>query len=190
MLLQITEFLLETLVAFFVYLLLARFYFQWLRVSFRNQLGEFLIRTTNWVVLPARRVIPSFAGVDLASWCAAWLLQTIGLLAVYSLRGWEFGSAPGIALAALLSLALVDLLRFSIYILVFALIMQAVLSWVNPHTPFGPVFGALTRPFLRPFRRFVPPVANIDLTPLVLLVLLQVLLIPVAHLRGMLGGML
>lgn len=190
MLLQITEFLLETIVAFFVYLLLARFYFQWLRVSFRNQLGEFLIRTTNWIVLPARRVIPAIKGLDLASWSAAWLLQTLGLFLVFSLRGWDFGAAPGIALAALLALAFIDLVRFSIYILVFALIMQAILSWVNPHTPFGPVFDTLTRPFLRPFRRFIPPVANIDLTPLVLLVLLQVLLIPIAHARGLVGGLL
>ena len=190
MLLQITEFLLETLVAFFVYLLLARFYFQWRRVSFRNQLGEFLIRTTNWIVLPARRVVPALGGLDLASWSAAWLLQALGLFLVFSLRGWDYGSAPGSALAVLLGLALIDLVRFSIYILVFALIMQAVLSWVNPHTPFGPVFDALTRPFLRPLRRFIPPVANIDLTPLLLLVVLQVLLIPAAHLRGLLGGML
>lgn len=187
---QIVEFLLETVVAFFVYLLLARFHFQWLRVSFRNQLGEFVIRTTNWAVMPARRVVPPLAGFDLASGCAAWLLQALGLLLVLWLRGWEIGAAPGIALAALLGVALVDLLRFSIYILVFALIMQAVLSWVNPHTPLGPVFDALTRPFLRPFRRFIPPVANIDLTPLVLLVLLQVLLIPVAHLRGSAAGLL
>ena len=61
--------------------------------------------------------------------------------------------------------------------------MQAVLSWVNPHSPVGPLFDALTRPFLRPIRRFVPPLGNVDLSPLVLIVLLQVLLIPLAELR-------
>lgn len=190
MLSQITEFLVDTTVAFFVYLLLARFYFQLLRVSFRNQMGEFLVRTTSWIVLPARRVIPPLAGLDMATFASAWLLQALGLFAIYALRGWEFGSAPGIALGLLLALAFFDLLRFSIYLLVFALLMLALLSWINPQTPLGPAFDAFTRPFLRPIRRLVPPVANIDLSPLVLLVMLQVLLIPLAHFRGLLAGLL
>ncbi len=189
MFLQITVFLVETVVAFFVYLLLARFYFQLLRVPFRNQIGEFIMRTTSWIVLPARRLVPALAGLDVATWSAAWLLQALGLFIIYALRGWEFGSAPGIALGLLLGLALFDLLRFSIYLLVFALLMQAVLSWVNPHTPLGPAFDAFTRPFLRPIRRLVPPIANIDLSPLVLLVALQVVLIPLAHFRGLLAGL-
>jgi len=84
---------------------------------------------------------------------------------------------------------LLDLARSTAYILVFALIVQAVLSWVNPYSPVAPLFDALTRPFLRPIRRFVPPLGNVDLTPLVLIVLLQVLLIPLAHLRGLAGGL-
>jgi len=68
-------------------------------------------------------------------------------------------------------------------------VVQVVLSWVNPYTELGPVFDSMTRPLLRPIRRYVPPVANVDLSPLVLLVLLQVLLIPLAHLRSLAGGM-
>jgi YggT family protein len=63
-----------------------------------------------------------------------------------------------------------------------------VLSWVNPYSPVAPIVDAMTRPFLRPLRRFVPPLANVDLSPLVLLILLQVLLIPLAHLRALAGG--
>jgi YggT family protein len=77
----------------------------------------------------------------------------------------------------------VDLLRYSCYILVFALIVQAVLSWVNPYAPLAPVFNSITGPFLRPLRRFIAPVGNVDLTPLVLLIVLYVLLIVVNHLR-------
>jgi YggT family protein len=61
--------------------------------------------------------------------------------------------------------------------------VQVLLSWLNPYSPVAPIFGAMTRPFLAPIRRFVPPIANFDLSPLVLLVLLQVVLIPLAHLR-------
>jgi len=189
MLQQIASFLIDAVVGFFVYLLLARFLFQWLRVPFRNVLGEFIIAVTNWMVIPARRVIPSLAGFDLASLLLAWLLQGLALFAIYVIGGWDFGSAPGIAAGILAGLALLDLVRFTLYILVFALIVQAVLSWVNPHTPLGPLFDAMTRPFLRPIRRFVPPLGNVDLSPLVLIVLLQVLLIPLSYLRGMVGGL-
>ena len=67
--------------------------------------------------------------------------------------------------------------------------MQAVLSWTNPHSPIGATFDAIVRPFLRPIRRFVPPISNIDLSPLVLLVILQVLLIPLAYGRAMFAGL-
>jgi len=190
MLVQITVFLLDTLATFFVYLLLARFHMQWLRVSFRNQLGEFVVRTTNWIVRPARRVIPSVFGVDLASWGAAWLVQALALLGIYLLNGRDFSSAPGIATALIAGLSFADLVRYSLYMLGFALLMQAVLSWVNPNASLAPVFETFTRPFLRPLRRFIPPVANVDLSPLVLLIVVQVLLVPVAHVRGLLAGLL
>jgi YggT family protein len=182
MLLQIVHFLIETLAAFFVYLLLARFHFRWLRVPFRNQIGEFVVLTTNWIVQPARRVIPPLAGLDWASAVAAWLLQLIALVLLAALSP----ASPGVA--ALAMVALVDLARFSVYILSFALVVQAILSWVSPDTPLGPVFDALTRPFLRPLRRVLPPIANVDLSPLVLLIVLQVLLIPIWHLRVLAGG--
>ena len=161
---QIAQFLIETVAGFFVFALLARFHFQWLRVPFRNPLGAFVVRVSYWLV------------------------QFAGLWAVYSVHGHDFFAAPG--LVGLGALALVDLLRYSLYLLIAAVIVQAVLSWVNPYTPLAPVFDALARPFLRPIRRVLPPIANIDLSPLVLLVVLQVLLIPVAYARGLVAAML
>jgi YggT family protein len=189
MLQQIGSFLADAVASFFVYLLLARFLFQWLRVPFRNVLGEFIIAGTSWMVVPARRVIPTFAGLDLASLLLAWLLQGLLLYVLYLIAGIDFSSAPGIGAGALAGLALIDIVRCTLNILVFALIVQAVLSWVNPHSPVGPLFDALTRPFLRPIRRFVPPLGNVDLSPLVLIVALQVLLIPLAELRRLASGL-
>jgi YggT family protein len=174
---QIGIFLVDTVVTFIVLILLARFHFQWLRVPFRNPVGEFLLAGSNWAVIPARRVIPGLAGLDLATLLLAWLIQAAGLW----LQARMAGADP--ALSAVAAVAAVDLLRYSLYILVFAVIVQAVLSWVNPYTPFAPVFDALTRPFLRPIRRIVPLLGQFDLSPLVLLVILQVLLFPVNHLR-------
>ena len=180
---QIAIFLVDTVVTFIVFLLLARFIFQWLRVPFRNPAGEFLLATTSWIVAPARRVIPGMAGLDLATLLLAWLLQFLGLW----LQAGIAGAEPSVL--ALAAVAVVDLVRYGVYILVFAVIVQAVLSWVNPYTPVAPAFDALTRPFLRPLRRFVPPIANVDLTPLIALVALQVLLIPLAHLRLLAAGL-
>ncbi len=178
MFVQIITFLLDNLVAFLVILLLARFHLQWLRVPFRNPVGEFLVATTNWLVLPARRVIPGLAGLDLATLLTAWLVEVLGMWARLAIAGAEPGAA------ALAAVAAVELLRFSIYILIFALIVQAVLSWVNPTAPLAWIFNAITQLFLRPLRRFIPPLGGIDLTPLVLIVLLQALTFPLNALQG------
>jgi YggT family protein len=189
MLAQILEFLIDSVSGFLVFLLLARFHFQWLRVSFRNQFGEFIIALTNWIVMPARRLVPSLAGFDVPTLLVAWIVQAVTLAIIYMLKGYDLFNAAGPAFAVLAGLALIDLLRFSIFILIFALIVQAVLSWTNPYSPVGSIFDAMVRPFLRPIRRFVPPVSNIDLSPLVLLVLLQVLLIPLSYGRSMVAGL-
>jgi len=183
MLAQIATFLIDTIVSFLVFLLLARFHFQWLRVPFRNPMGDFLLATTNWVVIPARRVVPALAGFDLATVILAWLIQALGLWAQAAIATAEPGAAAIAAVAA------VDLVRYSVYILVFAVFVQVAISWINPDAPLGPLFDMVTRPFLRPLRRYVPPVGRVDLSPLVLLVILYVLLIPLAHLRLAAAGL-
>src|SRR5690349_8553426 len=174
---QIAIFLIDTVMACFVYLLLIRFHFQWLRVPFRNPAGQFVLATTSWAVMPARRIVPGLAGLDLATLLLAWLAEALSLWAQSAIAGAE----P--TLAALAAVAAVELLRFSIYILVFAVILHVAISWINPDAPVEPLLEMVTRPFLRPLRRYVPPVANVDLTPMVLIVLLYVLLIPLNYLR-------
>jgi len=174
--------------SFFVTMLLIRFYFQWLRVPFRNQVGEFVIATTNWAVMPARKVIPSLMGMDLASFVCAWLLQAAVLALLLVFGGRDLSSAPGIATGLLLSLALVDLLELSVKILLFVVILQAALSWINPDNPLQYVLDSITRPMLRPLRRLVPPVARVDLSPLVLMLVLLILLVPIAELRRLAMG--
>lgn len=190
MLVQIGQFLVDVLASFFVFILLARFHFQWLRVPFRNPIGEFMIAVTNWIVLPARRVVPPLAGLDLATLLAALFLQALALYLMGALAGGGLGSEPGRVLAVLLIGAAFDLARYSLYILVFAVLVQAVLTWVNPHSPVLYLFDAMTRLFLRPIRRVLPLLGSIDLSPLVLLVLLQIALIVLAHLRAAVGGAL
>jgi YggT family protein len=189
MLVQIGQLLVDVVASLFVFLLLARFHFQWLRVPFRNPIGEFMIAATNWIVRPARKVVPPLAGLDLATLIAAWLMQALALYLLGAIAGGGLGAEPGRMIAVLMVGAAFDLLRYSLYILIFAVIVQAVLSWVNPHSPVQPLFDTMTRPFLRPLRRVIPLLGNVDLSPLVLLVLLQVALIALAHLRGAAGGL-
>jgi len=170
-------FLLDALIGFFTMALLLRFYMQAFRVSFRNQVGAFVVQLTNWLVTPLRRLIPGVFGLDLASLLPAYLLQVLLLFAVLSLRG----GAELLAVEKLLGLifwqAALATLRISIYLLIGALFLQAILSWVSPYSPLGQPVSQLTQPFLRPIQRVVPPIANIDLSPLIAILLAQLVLI-------------
>jgi YggT family protein len=96
----------------------------------------------------------------------------------------DLRSAIGTAILAACFLAAVKIVKMSVYILMVAVIVQAVLSFVHPHSPVMPLFSSLTAPFLRPLQKRIPPVANFDLTPLVLVIILQLLLmVPVAWLE-------
>lgn len=180
---RIAIFLVSTVVDLLTFLLLARLLMQWFRVSFANPIGEFVIALTNWLVRPLRRVVPGFLGIDMASFLPAWLLQALLVVAVAWLGQPAMLADGGLVVGALL-IGLVDTLRVAIYVLIVALIGAAIVSWVNPYSPLaGPVMQ-MTRPLLRPVQRFVRPIGNIDLSPLIVIVLLQVVLIVLDSLRG------
>jgi YggT family protein len=173
---QIAHLLIQTAFGFFVYALLLRFYMQWLRAPFRNPIGQFVSALTDWIVRPARRVVPGLFGLDLASILIAWVVEALMLVLLYWLRGVSFAAAPGIAAGMLFTLAAMELVRVSLYLLIGVVIVQVIISWVNPHAPLAPVFDALSRPFYAFFRRFVPPIGNVDLSPLFVLLVAQILL--------------
>ncbi len=172
----------NTAVGFVTLMLLARFFMQWQRVSFRNQIGQFVVATTDWLVRPMRRFIPGLFGLDMASLVPAWALQTLLVYLELALRGVPMGGVLGVILG-LLGLGLLEVIRLAIYLVFAVVLISAVLSWVSPHAPAASLFHGLAAPFLRPFRRMIPLVANVDLSPLVLLLVLQIMLIVLAGLR-------
>ena len=179
MLNTILQFLLDVFVQGYAGLLLLRFLLQWLRAPMRNPAGETVMSLTNWIVLPARRYIPSAGQLDSATLLLAVLCEMLYLAALLSLQGYPH-TLPG-----LFVWSGVKLLIMSVYFLMGALLMQAVLSWVNPYTPIAPLLHAMTQRFLRPLRNFVPLLGNIDLAPLLLLVICQLLLLaPLALLES------
>ncbi|MEC5385662.1 YggT family protein [Uliginosibacterium sp. H3] len=179
MLIQMIVFLLQTVIGFFCMLLLVRTAMRWMRISFVNQIGQFVLVTTNWAVVPMQRVLPSVGRLDLSSLVPAWLLQVVLVLLISAINGFGFND-PVAVLVRALGIGALELLRSALYLLMFVVIIGAAISWVNPRAPMAPVLNMLTRPFLDPIRRIVPPVANVDLSPFVLLVVVQLLLIAIA----------
>ena len=169
-------FLIDSLAGFLTILLLLRFFMQLFRVSFANPLGRFVVQLTNWSVTPLRRVLPGVFGLDLASLLPAVLLQALVVAAMIGLQGQWSSMEPGFLALLIAGLALRATLRVAIYLMIGALVVQAVLSWVNPYSPLGPTVHQFTRPLLAPIQRFIPPVANIDLSPLVVILALQMAL--------------
>jgi YggT family protein len=183
MLNQMLVFLLDTFLGLFALALLLRFWLQTLRAPLRNPIYPFLSALTDWLVLPARRLIPGLWGIDLSTLVLAWLTELVLELTTLPLRGYSVGPALGADLAQILLLAAVAVARLSLYIVMVSVIVQVVMSWVAPHSPAMPLAKNLTRPFLRPFQKRVPPIGNIDISPLLLLVVIQLLLYLLEWLR-------
>lgn len=169
------QFILEAVAGFFSVLFLLRFIMQARRASFANQLGGFVMQLTDWAVKPLRRIIPGIGGYDWSSLVAAYLVQLLLLVLIVSVAGGLAAMTPDVWLL-LLGKALLGLVRQVVYLFMFALIIAAVLSWVNPYSPLAGPINQLTRPILAPIQRILPPISGIDLSPLVAILLLQVVL--------------
>lgn len=178
---EATIFLLDALLLPFVAVLLFRFHAVWLNVPMRNPIGEFIMAITDFLVLRTRRYVAPVAGLDSATLLLALLGEMLYLVATQWAHGYPLHGFP---LPGLLMLALVKLLKISLYLLIIAVFAQAILSWVNPHSPVSPLLNSVTRRFLQPLRRVVPLLGNIDLTPLLLFIICQlIIIVPVGMLE-------
>lgn len=175
MLTDIINLVVETLGGLFGSSLLLRAYLQWLRLPPRNPLSEFVIALTNPVVLPLRRLIPGFVGIDWASLIAAYLTALLSIVVlVLVLNEWTQALAMPLTL---LFLGGVCLIKWSLYLVMLLVVLFALLSWLNPYSPLSPVLNTLVTPFLTPLQRVLPRFGNVDLSPLVLMLVIQILLV-------------
>lgn len=183
MIAETLQFLIKTLADLFVLVLLLRFYLQVVRAPFKHPLSQFVMAVSNFVVLPLRKLVPSVHGYDTATLLLAWLVALASNLVMLALNPLPYSFAAPQTWLGLLFLSLLDVFRQSLYLLMGAVIVQAVMSWVNPYNPLTPILDALTRPFLRPFRKAA--VGGVDLSPLILFLIIQVILmLPVRALEG------
>lgn len=161
-------FLIETVFYFYTLLLMLRLLLQWVRADFYNPLSQFVVRATNPVVKPLRRIIPGLGGIDLAS-----LLLVIGLTAIKIVVVTWIMDIPVNPLSLLLTslmetfVLLLDIFLFSIFIL-------AIMSWINPdpYHPAAALLSNLTRPVMRPLRKYIPPIGGIDITPMIAIIII------------------
>ncbi len=182
MLYQIISLLLEVAAGVVGGACLLRLYMQHQRIPMSarsgNPLGRFIFALTDWLVLPLRRVVPAVGRWDLASLVAAYGLELLHFLLLWLMAGADGG------MFAIPILALFGVLRMAVSGLTGLVIVYAVLSWVPSQSPLSDLIGRLCAPPLSPIRRRVPLVGGVDLSPLVLLVLLQIASILLGHLQG------
>ncbi len=157
-----TAFLIQTVFGFYILVVMLRFLLQCVRADFYNPLVQFLVRITNPLLRPLRRIIPGYRGLDLAAVVLAFALQLVEVVLITLL----FGRTLGVG--GLLLLTVMELLKLLINIYLWGVIIQAVLSWVSPdpYHPAARVLTQLTAPLLRPARRVLPPISGVDLSPM------------------------
>ncbi|MDS4029644.1 MAG: YggT family protein [Candidatus Contendobacter sp.] len=180
-----TIFLIQTVFGFYILAVMLRFLLQCVRADFYNPLVQFLVRITNPPLLPLRRIIPGYRGLDLASVVLAFVLQLVEVLLIALL----FDRALGVG--GLLLLTVMELLKLLINIYLWGVIIQAVLSWINPdpYHPAARVLAQLTAPLLRPARRVLPPISGVDLSPMLVVVALIFVSLLLQDFLGLLTGL-
>lgn len=174
---QPAVFLVQVLFGLYATLVVLRFLLQLTRADFYNPISQFIVKATRPLLNPLRRLIPGVSGIDLASLVLAWLVITIEQLAILGLAGAGFQPAA----AALL--AIPEMISLIINIFLFAILIQVIMSWVNPggYNPAIGLIHALTEPLLAPVRQRMPDMGGLDLSPMIVmigLVVLEMLLVP------------
>lgn len=170
-------FLIQTLFGLYILVVMLRFLLQWARADFYNPLSQFIVKVTTPALRPLRRVIPGLGGLDFSAVVLMWLLKTLELMLVILITSGIF-SPIGPMLWAIPQL--VDL---AINVFLFAILIQVIISWINPGT-YNPIIGvinSLTDPIMRPARRIIPPISGLDLSPMLVILglyLLKMLLLP------------
>lgn len=177
MLVSALIFLLDTIASAFCAVLLLRFHMQAVRAPFGNPVSQFAIALTDFAVKPARRVVPGLWGMDLATLSVACLVQWLLLVIKAALIGRLADLGGGGALLVLLLFAVIELMKIGLWLIILLQFMLFVVSIANPYSPYMGLLNTLSRPFSRPIQRILPPVGNIDLSPMAVLMICYMLLL-------------
>jgi YggT family protein len=161
-------FLISALAHLYLLVLLLRLVMPWLGADFRNPLAQAILKLTSPLVIPVRRVVPPIGRLDTATVIVAFAIQYLTILLIAVIKSWPLGVVP-IAVTAAVNLIILTLRLFA-----YAIIVRVLLSWfaAGTYNPATAIIHALTEPVLRPFRRLMPPMGGLDLSPLFAMLIL------------------
>jgi YggT family protein len=161
-------FLIRTLGDLYVMTFVLRFLLQWVRADFYNPLAQFVVRATNPLVVPARRLIPAAGGVDLPTLIAMVLLEAALIWTMFALV------SVTVAPVAFVLYVVLRLISTTLYLYMLSIFLYVILSWIAPggYHPVGRMLADLNEPLLWPLRRILPPIAGLDLAPMLAIILI------------------
>ncbi len=164
-----TIYLIENLLGLILYIVLIRFWMQWVRANFRNSVGQFIITVTNPIVIPLRRLLPSFGSIDTATVALAIALAMFKTFTLISIAGYS------IPILKLITYSLGEVIEGSIYIFMAAIFIQIIASWINPYSqhPILEIASSIAEPLMAPARRLIPAIAGIDFSPFLVFIFLN-----------------
>lgn len=181
---DILIYLIQTLLNLFLLAMLLRFLLQLVRADFYNPISQFLVKATNPLVLPMRKIVPGFGGLDMASLLLALLLQLLGIVAILVIG--DLGLPP---ILLLLVWSLLGVIGLLVNIYFFALLAMIILSWISPggNNPAVYLLFQITEPVMAPFRKLLPAMGGLDFSPILLFILINVIQIALRHLAAGVG---
>jgi YggT family protein len=161
--------LIEVLVGLYITIILVRFFLQYFRADFYNPLSQFVIKATNLFILPLRKIIPGFGGIDISSLVLAYLIILIKVILIQVING-QFNF--NILFFTIYSLF--DLTQSILRLFILLIFVRVILSWISPggYNPVAMVLGQISEPIIFKFRKLLPPMSGFDFAPLLALILI------------------
>lgn len=171
---QIALLLVEFFSYFYILIVMLRFLLQLVRADFYNPLSQFIVKATNPLIIPLRKVIPGLFGIDIASLVLALSLQMLAFFVMAMIA-----NGATIPLLTLLSVSVIKLIELVLNIYFFSFIIMVIISWIAPHThnPIMSVISSLTEPVLRPIRKVMPSMGGLDFS--VMIAMLGIIIIKI-----------
>lgn len=164
-------FLVKTVIDLYVMILLLRIWMQWARTDFYNPLSQFIVKVTQPIVGPLRRVIPSLGPIDSSSLLVAFLLMTIKYPLLLLIQSGEISLSPYNLLFGLISV-----IKSAGYLVFWVIIIRSIMSWISQgRSPMDYVLMQLTEPLMSPIRRFLPAMGGLDFSAMVVILVLYML---------------
>jgi YggT family protein len=183
---EASVFLISVIFGFLILMVMLRFLLQWVRADFYNPISQFIVKISDPMLKPFRRLIPGIAGIDMASIVLMLVLKYVELLLTYAISG-----IP-LHLLLILVMSITGLIKLVLYVFIFAIIISAIASWIAPggYNPALSLIQQITAPIIRPIQQRMKPISGLDLSPLVALLLLNLLVMAIPHLQRALLGLM